>query len=146
MSDISARFEQLIISTQKRLVASDNMLPIIESGGIKVGSVIITSNGPLKMLHKGNREVFTNINLNLVTIRLANLLAKASNCKLQDSIYQADQIYGKWLTNCQYLQNSIDNARRTMDFEKLDILVAKYIDSKQKADNAKQTALRLARS
>jgi hypothetical protein len=146
MSDISNRFEQLIIASQRKLVDSDRIMPIAVPLGIKVGSVMITSNGSLKTLYRDNYAAYSNVSLNLVTIRLANLLAKSQRLGLQQAMYQADQIYGKWLTNCQHLHHSINNARCSGDFEKLDILQAKYIESKQKADITKKIALRLSRS
>lgn len=146
MTDISKRFEQLISSSQKKLVDSNKIMPVKTEAGILVGDVLIVSDGCTKHLWKNHRLVYENVSLNDVAIRLANLLAKNVKHTLCLTIYQADQEYGKWFADCQFLKYYYHKALQAKDYERVDILQARYQESKARAEIAKSAALRLVQS
>lgn len=143
MSEISKRFEQLIVSAQKKLAESNQILPVKTEKGILVGDVLIESNDHLKNLWKKDRLIYKEVSLNDVTIRLANLLARNSSPLFCDQLYRADQEYGRWFVECQFLKQQLYNAEKNRDFNRVDILTARYQDSKTRAETAKRTALGL---
>jgi hypothetical protein len=146
MTQISKRFEQLVSSTYKKLYQEGKILPVKVSDGILVGDVLIKSDGALKNLWKGSVLVYENVYLNDVAIRLANSLAKSSSLIHQQRLYNADKEYGKWLLDWQFLNYSYRKAITAADFNKADILMARLQESKQKVEQAKSSALVLARS
>lgn len=143
MTDISKRFEQLISSTQKKLAENNRILPIKTEEGILVGDVLIKSNGHLKDLYKADKLIYKEVNLNEVTIRLANLLAKNCKFSVTDKIYNSDQEYSKWFLDCQIFKQKYHSSIANKDFDKADIYYARYQEALIKAKNAKSTALSL---
>lgn len=143
MTEISKRFEQLIVSAQKKLADNNQILPVKTDRGILVGDVLIESRNHLKNLWKKDQLVYREVSLNDVAIRLANLLAKNSNFMYCDQLYKADQEYGRWFVECQLLKQQLYNAEKNKDFNRVDILTARYQDSKTRAEIAKRTVLGL---
>lgn len=146
MNDISKRFEQLVIAAQKKLTASNNILPVKTQNGILVGDVLIKSNGSLKDLIRNNEIIFKEISLNEVAIRLANLLATRQDIKLCEKIYRLDQDYGKWFQEWQLFKHRYARCVKDNDYERADIFLNKYEDAKFKAESAKQSVILLIRS
>jgi hypothetical protein len=143
MTEISKRFESLIISAQKKLAEKNQLLPIKTDRGILVGDVLIESLGHLKNLWKRDRLVYREVSLNDVAIRLANLLANNTNPLHCDQLYRADQEYGRWFVECQVMKQNYHNAVKSKDFDRSDVFLARYEESKIKAESAKKTALGL---
>ena len=100
MTDISKRLEQ----TLRSVIQKAPILPVKVAGGILVGNVLIVSNGSLKELWQNNSVVYKEISLNKVAIKLANMLAKQCNSYQTDTIYKADQEYGRWFNESQILR------------------------------------------
>jgi hypothetical protein len=146
MTDISKRFEQLVLSSQKKLVEKNQILPVKVSDGILVGDVLIASNGHLKNLYKKNKLIYTDISLNDVAIKLANLLALNQSSILADQIYRADQEYGKYFTEWQQLKEKYRSACKNNQNDRADILLVKYEESRNKAQKAKNNALGLIKT
>lgn len=146
MNDISKRFEQLVVAAQKKLTASNNILPVKTQDGILVGDVLIKSNGSLKDLVRDDEIVFKEISLNEVAIRLANLLATRHDIKLCEKIYRLDQDYGKWFQEWQLFKQKYARSVKSKEYERADMFLAKYEDAKFKAENAKQSVILLIRS
>ena len=143
MTEISRRFEQLITSAQKKLAEKNQLFPIKTDQGILVGDVLIESNSHLKNLCKNGRLVYKEVSLNDVAVRLANLLARNQNPVYCDQLYRADQEYGKWFIECQVLKQNYHNSVNSKDFDRADMLMARYKESKIRAESAKKTALGL---
>ena len=143
MTEISKRFEQLIVSAQKKLAENNQLLPVKTDQGILVGDVLIKSHGHLKDLWKRDKLVYKEISLNDVAIRVANLLARNKNLLHCDQLYRADQEYGKWFAECRVLKQNYHNAVKSKDFNRADMIIARYEESKIKAESAKKTALGL---
>ena len=143
MTDIKRRLEQVISSAQRRLLEQNQILPQKVEQGILVGSVLIVSEGTTKHLYRNNNLVYGNINLNVVAIRIANLVAKNSNTAIVDKIYKADQEYGKWFTDSQLLRAQYQKAINSKNFEKSDTLWARYCESRDRALLAKEAATAL---
>ena len=145
MTEISKRFEQLISSAQKKLAEDNRILPIKTAEGILVGDVLIKSNGYLKNLYRNNILIYENINLNEVTIRLANLLAKKTSSSMCDNIYKADQEYSRWFNDCQIFKQKYHSSLSNKDYDRSDIYYARYQEALIKAEKAKSAALTLVR-
>jgi hypothetical protein len=143
MTDISRRLEQFISNAQRRLIAENHILPQKVAEGILVGSVLIVSEGTTKHLYKNNDIIYKNINLNLVAIRIANLVAKNANPATIDKIYRADQEYGKWFTDSQILRTQYQKSLNAKNFDKADTLWARYCESRDKTSVAKETVTAL---
>lgn len=141
MTEISKRFEQLISSAHKKLAENNQMLPVKTDRGILVGDVLIESHENLKNLYKKDRLIYREISLNDVAIRLANMLAKNTHSLLCDKIYRADQEYGRWFIECQVLKQTYHNAVKNKDFDRADVCMARYEESKLKAETAKKTVM-----
>lgn len=140
MTDISKRLEQ----TLRSVIQKNPILPVKVADGILVGDVKITSEGSLKFLWQHGEIVYKEISLNCVAIRLANLLARRNNVILQDSIYKADQEYGRWFVDSQMLRTQYQSALNNKDYEKADMLWARYTESRNRTNDAKISAERLA--
>lgn len=133
MSNLSKRIDRVVISTQKRLLACEQIMPVKTDRGILVGSVLIVSNGALKDLWHKNELVYKEISLNKTAITLANWLAIHGRTLRADTLYNADQEYGKWQINSQMLRSQYQSASKNRDHIKADVLWARYCESRDKA-------------
>jgi hypothetical protein len=143
MPEISRRFEQFVISSYRKLQESDQILPVKTDRGILVGRVLIESNGYLKNLWIDNDLIYKDISLNDVAVTLANWLAKNLPRHHCDTLYQCDQEYGKWYTDCLALRVYREKLIKNRDFDRADVVQARYQQSKSRAEQAKRTALSL---
>ena len=143
MTDISRRLDHLVANAQRRLIAENHILPQKVAGGILVGDVLIVSEGTTKHLYKNNDLIYKNISLNVVAIRIANLVAKTANPATIDKIYRADQEYGKWFTDSQILRIQYQKSLNAKNFDKADTLWARYCESRDKTLVAKETVTAL---
>lgn len=131
MNALSKKLEQLIRNSQE-------ILPVKTEQGILVGSVLITSENNLKSLSRNGELVYKDVHLNISAIRLANLLAKQHNLLLADKIYQADLEYGKWYIDSQMLRSSYEKSLKSQDYDRADMLWARYSESRDRALQAKK--------
>ena len=143
MTDISRRLDHLVANAQRRLIAENHILPQKVAEGILVGDVLIVSEGTTKHLYKNNNLIYKNISLNIVAIRIANLVAKTANPATIDKIYRADQEYGKWFTDSQILRIQYQKSLNAKNFDKADTLWARYCESRDKTLVAKETVTAL---
>jgi hypothetical protein len=139
MTDVSRRFEQLIRSSQRKLTENNEILPVKTEQGILVGDVLIVSEHNLKNLWKHYTLVYKEISLNDVAIKLANLLARNTKGEYCDRLYRADQEYGLYFTEWQFLKKQYHRAVNLENYERADILLARYEECKYRADSARQT-------
>lgn len=139
MTEISKRFEQLITESQKKLTENNQILPTITEQGIVVGDVIITSIGNLKNLWKHDQIVYANVSLNDVAVRLANLLARNKNPAFCRQLYQADQEYGQWFADWQFLKSQHSKVIMSKQYDRADILLARYQESKYRVELSRKT-------
>lgn len=144
MKEISKRFESLISSAQKKLAERDQLIPAKTDRGILVGDVLIVSRGMIKDLWLDDKLIYPNISLNIVAIKLANLLALRRGYEYMDRIYNADQDYGKWFTDWQIMKQQHRNSIKSGNYERADMLEARYEDAKIRAEAAKKIAISLA--
>ena len=143
MSNIRRQLDNVIANTHQKLYNSDQILPLKVSEGILVGNVLISSEGTYKNLHQYGNIVYKNISLNVVAIKLANLLAKNSNNVFLDTLYAADQEYGRWFLDSQILRSQYQRALTNKNYEKSDTLWARYCESRDKALTAKHAVTTL---
>ena len=143
MSDISRRLEQFL-STAQRKEAQKELLPIKTADGILVGDVLIVSDENIKHLYQKGLPIYEGLFLNAVTIKLANLLAKRDDPIKMKNLYESDQEYGKWFTDSQLLRTRYQKAMDSQDYDRADILFARYCESRDRALVAKNIAQGLA--
>ena len=144
MSNISRKLEQVVGSTQRKLMSHDQILPVKAADGILVGDVLIISEGTIKHLWQQNKLVYEHIYLNAAAIKIANLLARKISRVKSDAIYRADQEYGKWFIDSQLLRTRFQQALDDHDTERADILWARYCESRDRAVMAKNATQSLA--
>jgi hypothetical protein len=140
MTDLSKRLERVV---KKEL--SNNLIPVKTPEGILVGNVLITSEGSIKNLWQNGELIYKEVHLNAVTIKLANMLALKKSTIKADELYRADQEYGKWFVDSQLLRNQYQKALNSRDFDRADMLWARYFESRDRTTQAKNIAEALAR-
>lgn len=142
MNDISKRFENFVKSANKHLIEQGIILPVKTDKGILIGDVLITNDYNLKTVHFRN-QIYKEIYLNSAAIEIATLLALRKSQNRIDELYQLDQEYGRWFVDNQYLLSLHRKAREKQDFDRVDMLWAKYIESRDRAQSAKLKLERL---
>ena len=115
-----------------------NIIPVKTQAGILVGDILIISDHQLKHLHRNNEAVYSNISLNAVAVKLANLLARNIKTTKMDELWRADQEYGRWFADSQMLRAQHRKSLNTHDFERADMQWARYCESRDRAIIAKQ--------
>jgi hypothetical protein len=140
MTDLSKRLERVV---KKEL--SNNLIPVKTPEGILVGDVLISSEGSIKNLWRNGELIYKEVHLNAVTIKLANMLALRKSTIKSDELYRADQEYGKWFVDSQLLRNQYQKALNSQDFDRADMLWARYSESRDRTTQAKNIAESLAR-
>lgn len=141
MTQLSKRLEQIV---KKEL--SKNIIPVKTEKGILVGEILIVSDGPIKTLYRDSEIVYNDIHLNSIAIKIANILAFRKASILADSLYKADQEYGKWFIDSQLLRAQYQKALSNQDFDRADMFWARYIESRDRTTIAKNYAESLLKS
>ena len=141
MTQLSKRLEQIV---KKEL--SKNIIPVKTERGILVGEVLIVSEGPIKSLYRNNEILYKEIHLNSVAIRIANILAFKKQSILADELYAADQEYSRWFVDSQMLRAQYQKAISNQDFDRADMLWARFIESSDRTTQAKKRAESLIKS
>jgi hypothetical protein len=145
MNEVSKRFEQLVKSTYKKFLDQGTILPERTEQGIKVGDVLIVSDGPYKDIVKNGTVLYRTVCLNAVAIRLANLAAWNKQVKLQQELFGLDQKYSKYFTDSKIYLNNYHRAVNSNDEIRAEILWTRYEDAKERAIILKDQAENLAR-
>jgi hypothetical protein len=143
MSEISRRFEEFIRSENRKLAEREQILPVKTDQGIRVGDVLIKNRDNLKTVIRGD-TIYKDIFLNSAAVKIANLLAlKKSHLRI-DELYRADQDYGKWFVESQELLQIHRRLKTSKDYERADVIWAKYQESRDRAESAKIKVDRLS--
>lgn len=137
MTQISSKLERLIKNSRE-------ILPVKVDQGILVGDVLITSQGSIKNLVQNGEIKYKEIHLNVVAIRMANLLAQRKTGIAAENIYRADQEYGRWFVDSQLLRAQYQKAINSQDYDRADMLWARYCESRDRTMIAKNRAQTLA--
>lgn len=135
MTQLSKRLEQIV-----RKELSNNIIPVKTENGILVGEILIVSEGSIKSLYKNNELLYKEIHLNSIAIKIANILALRKQSIFTDELYKADQEYGKWFVDSQMLRAQYQKAVNSQDFNRADMLWARYVESRDKTSLAKSRA------
>lgn len=130
MTQLSKKLDYLVKNSKV-------VLPIKTDRGILVGDILIISEGPLKHLEKNKNILYENIHLNIAAITMANLLALRKSTLKCSEIYKADQEYGRWFVDSQYLRARYQKLIQNSEFERADVLWARYIESRDKTSKSK---------
>ena len=138
MTQISRRLEQIV-----RKELSKNIIPVKTSDGILVGDVLITNQLNLKFLHRNQQLLYSEIHLNSIAIKMANILAVRRNCIAVETLWRADQEYGKWFVDSQLLRAQYQKSIHNQDYDRADMLWARYCESRDRTVSAKKQAERL---
>ena len=139
MTQISKRLEQIV---KKEL--SESIIPIKTEEGILVGDILIVSEGYIKHIKKRSEFIYKEISLNCAAIRIANILAKRGSLILADQIYTADQEYGRWFTDSQMLRAQYQKAINNLNYDRADMLWARYCESRDRTAATKKHTESLA--
>ncbi len=141
MTQLSKRLEQIV---KKEL--SKNVIPVKTDKGILVGEILIVSHGSIKSLYRNEEMLYNEIHLNSVAIKIANILAFRKSSIFADSLYKADQEYGRWFIDSQVLRAQYQKAISNQDFDRADMLWARYQESRDRTSIAKSRAESLIKS
>jgi hypothetical protein len=141
MTQLSKRLEQIV---KKEL--SNSIIPVKTENGILVGEILIVSEGSIKSLYKNTELLYKEIHLNSIAIKIANILALRKQHILADELYKADQDYGRWFVDSQMLRAQYQKAVSNQDFERADMLWARYQESRDRTITAKNRAESLIKS
>jgi hypothetical protein len=141
MTQISKRLEQIV-----RKELSKNIIPVRTEGGILVGEILIVNEGSLKSLYKNSELLYKEIHLNAIAIKMANVLALRKDSILVDNLYRADQEYGRWFVDSQMLRAQYQKAVSIQDFDRADMLWARYQESRDRTISTKNRAESLIKS
>ena len=141
MTQLSKRLEQIV---KKEL--SKNIIPVKTENGILVGEVLIVNEGSIKTLYRNNELLYKEIHLNSVAIRIANMLAFKKSSIFADELYNADQEYGRWFVDSQMLRAQYQKALSNQDYDRADMLWARYQESRDRTITAKNRTESLIKS
>ena len=139
MANIQKSLDSIIAKTHRKLIEKNQIPPVKTPQGILVGDVLIVSDGAIKNLYKQNQLIYPEVSLNIVAIRLANLAAKNIFNSNTLKLYNADQSYGKWFHDSQFLRNKYEKALSKSEYDKADIFWARYCQCRERAHLAKRT-------
>ena len=132
MTEISKRLEQIV-----RKELSSTIIPIKTEEGILVGNILIKSRDNLKYLYRNGDLIYEEIFLNRAAIGMANILAKNRLSLAASSIYEADREYARNYIDSQLLRANYEKAIKNRNFDRADMLWARYEESKNRAQQAK---------
>jgi hypothetical protein len=135
MTTISKRLAQIV-----RKELSKNIIPVRTESGILVGEILIVTDGTLKSLWRRNDLIYKEIHLNSIAIKMANVLALTTTSVHVDHIYKADQEYGRWFVDSQILRSQYQKAITNKNYERADILWARYVESRHRTESTKLRA------
>lgn len=144
MSNINSKLQQVVERTHRRLYEQDQIMPVKTDKGILVGDVLIVSVAHVKNLYQKDQLIYREISLNAAAIKLANILTKYGMNSRTDALYKADQDYGRWLHESQFLRHKYQIARKNGDNDRADIYLARYCTARDRARTAQSHALALA--
>ena len=140
MTQLSRRLEQIV---NREL--SKNLIPVKTQEGILVGDVLIISENSIKNIYKNKELLYSEIHLNAIAIKIANLLAFRKTTLHTDQLYQADQDYGRWFVDSQMLRTQYQKAISNQDYDRADVLWARYCESRDRSLSAKNRVESLTR-
>jgi hypothetical protein len=136
MTEISKRFEQFVRAANKNLAEREIIVPVKTDQGISIGDVLIKTQSNLKNIYFKD-QIYKEVYLNSAAIKIATLLALRKSQTRIDEIYDLDQEYGRWFVDNQNLLSMHRKARERGDFDRADILWARYQESRDRAQTAK---------
>ena len=140
MTQVSRRLEQIVSRELKK-----NLIPVKTDSGILVGDVLIVSRGSIKDLVRNTDVIYKDVYLNSTAIKLANLLAFRKTSLTTDQLYSADQEYGKWFVDSQLLRTQYQKSISNQDYDRADVLWARYCESRDRSLSAKNRVESLTR-
>jgi hypothetical protein len=140
MTTISKRLEQVVRNT----IARAPVIPVKTENGILVGDVLIESCGVLKNLWRNEQLIYQGLNLNVAAIKIANVLVKQGNIPQNQTLYAADQEYGRLLIDSQIHYKNYQKAKATQNFDRADNYWARYCETRDRCQAVKQRVERLS--
>ena len=136
MTELSKKFENLLLSYNKKLAAKGSLIPIKVPEGILLGDVLIKSNNNLKTVIASRIE-YKDIFLNIAAIKIANLTALRRDQDQVEGIYKLDQEYGKFFIESQHLLSVHSKYIKNKDYERADTVWARYQEARYRAETLK---------
>jgi len=144
MSEISKRFEQIVTSTQKKLLDRGAVMPERTERGIRVGCAEIVPEGPYKHIEVDGVRKYSDVSLNKVAIRIANELALHHSGPNLDTLYKLDQEYNRHFVDSAFFLERFHRARNAGDDFREELMWTRYTVAKAKAKAAKERAEQMA--
>jgi len=144
MSEISKRFEQIVKSTQRKLLGQGAVMPERTERGIRVGRAEIIPEGPYKHIEVNGKIIYKDICLNKVAIRLANEIALNKSGPSLDTLYQLDKEYNRHFVDSAFFLDRYHRARNKGDEFRQELMWIRYEDAKIKAQDIKEKAEQMA--
>jgi hypothetical protein len=141
MTQVSRRLEQIVSRELER-----SIIPVKTEEGILVGDILIVSRGSIKDLIRNTDLLYKDVYLNATAIKLANIMAFRKINLTTDQLYRADQEYGRWFVESQMLRTQHQKALNNSDYERADMLWARYIESRDRMIQAKNRVESLTKS
>lgn len=144
MQSLRNKLASVVSNTHRKLIEKKAILPVIVPEGILVGNVLIINDDTVKHLKQHDTWIYKDIHLNAVAIKLANLVATDTTRYVANQLYEADQDYARWFIDSQILKLRYIESSNAKDYDRAEILWAKYFESKSKSVAAKTRAEDLA--
>lgn len=144
MSEISKRFEQIVVSTQKKLLESGAVMPVRTDRGIRVGCAEIVPEGSFKHIYVKDDLIYKDISLNKVAIRLANELALNKRGPELDALYNLDREYSRYFIDSSFFLQRFHSAQKNNDEFRQELMWTRYVQSKARAEATKEKAEQMA--
>jgi len=140
MTKLVSKLEQVVNTAIKRAP----IIPVKTNKGILVGNVLIESQDNLKNLWKLDELVYSEVNLNAAAIKLANDLVRYGKTPRSRELYSFDQEYGRWLIDSQLHYRNHSRALADLQYDRADILWARYCESRDRCAESKQRVERMS--
>ncbi len=144
MSNLNSKLQQVVERTHRKLYEQDQIMPVKTNQGILVGDVLMIAVGPVKNLYQKDKLIYKEISLNAAAIKIANIVTKYGINSKSEALYRADQEYGRWLHESQFLRHKYQIARKNGNNDRADIYLARYCTARDRAKSAQSHALALA--
>jgi len=143
--NIQQRLDTVIARVNKKLAQQEQVIPKKSDRGILVGDVLIENAGALKNIYVRDQLKYSQVSLNKVAIKVANLLA-IDEIRYQQKIDQLIMLDGKFgsaLAEYQMFKERLSKAHREQDQFRIDMYLARLGYAKSSAEYWKKQALSL---
>lgn len=144
MSEISKRFEQIVVSAQKKMLDRGAVMPERTERGIRVGRAEIIPEGPYKHIEVNGEVLYKDISLNKVAIRIANEIALNRVSTFAQKLYKLDCEYSRFFIDSSFFLEKYHRAKNNGDEFRAELMWIRYENAKTRAQNIKEEAEKMS--